>query len=168
MIADIGSGTGKFARQLLERGSRVYCVEPNDEMRKIAEQKLHAYPGFISINGTASFTGIKEKVDVVTAAQAFHWFDGNEFQEECRRILRPGGRVFLIWNLRVPDSAITNACRETFRRYCPKFVDFNTGMKDDDPRIYDFFERNCEKEVFENPLYYDCELPRLLTLVSES
>ncbi len=157
-IADIGSGTGIFAEQLLERGSRVFCVEPNDEMRQIAERKLHSFPGFLSVNGTASFTGVEEKVDAITAAQSFHWFDSNEFHEECRRILRPSGCVCLIWNLRIPDSAITNACRETFRQYCPRFVDFNTGMKVDDPKIYDFFEGNCEKAVFDNPLYYDEDL----------
>jgi SAM-dependent methyltransferase len=115
-IADIGSGTGKFAQQLLVRGSRVFCVEPNDEMRQIAERKLSYYQGFISVNGTASFTGIKEKVGAVTAAQAFHWFDRNAFREECRRLLRPGGKVFLIWNFRFPDDEITNTCWEVFRR----------------------------------------------------
>ena len=154
-IADIGSGTGKFARQLLERGSRVFCVEPNPEMRHIAEEKLGNCPGFISVDGTASHTGIAETVDAITAAQAFHWFDAEAFHKECLRILRPGGKIFLIWNLRVPDSDITNACREVFRRFCPRFVDFNTGMKEDDPKIYDFFDRNCEKVIFDNPLWFD-------------
>ena len=156
-IADIGSGTGKFSQLLLERGSRVYCVEPNEEMRRIAEQKLRDYPGFISVNGTASCSGIEEKVDVITAAQAFHWFDRGEFLDECRRILRPGGIVCLIWNLRVPDAEITKACREVFRRYCPRFVDFNIGMKADAPEIYEFFGGKCEKAAFDYPIRYDEE-----------
>ena len=151
-IADIGSGTGKFSRQLLVRGSRVYCVEPNDEMRRIAEQKLQGYAGFISLNGTASDTGIMEPVDAVTAAQAFHWFDRDEFRDECRRILKPGGRVCLIWNLRVPDSPITEECRSVFRQYCPRFKDFNIGMREDSPEIYEFFggREHCDKAVFES------------------
>lgn len=157
-IADIGSGTGKFTRLLLERGSRVYAVEPNAEMRIIAEKKLSSYPGFRSVDGTASDTGISEKVDAITAAQAFHWFDQGEFETECRRILLPGGRVCLIWNLRVPDSEITCACREIFHTYCPRFVDFNIGMKEDAPQIFAFYEHlgmQCEKAVFDNPLRYD-------------
>ena len=156
-IADIGSGTGKFSRQLLVRGSRVYCVEPNDEMRRIAEQKLQGYAGFISLNGTASDTGIMEPVDAVTAAQAFHWFDRDEFRDECRRILKPGGRVCLIWNLRVPNSPITEECRSVFRQYCPRFKDFNIGMREDSPEIYEFFggREHCDKAVFDNPLRYD-------------
>lgn len=157
LIADIGSGTGKFTRLLLERGSKVLAVEPNEEMRQIAERKLAGYEGFLSVDGTASDTRIEEKVDAITAAQAFHWFDQEAFSRECRRILTPGGRVCLTWNLRVPDSEITCACRETFHRYCPRFVDFNIGMKEDDPKIYAFFEGSygqCEKAVFDNSLRY--------------
>ena len=156
-IADIGSGTGKFTQLLLERGSRVYAVEPNAEMRQIAERKLWNYPGFCSIDGTASCTGIEEKVDVITAAQAFHWFDSESFKHECARILSPGGWISLLWNLRVPDAEITCACRETFRKYCSRFIDFNIGMKEDAPEIYDFFDGKCEKGVFDNPLQYDEE-----------
>ena len=154
-IADIGSGTGKFAQHLLNRGSCVFCVEPNEEMRRIAERKLNQYPGFISVNGTASFTGIKEKIDAITAAQAFHWFDRNAFREECRRLLRPGGKVFLIWNYRLPDDEVTNASWEVFQRYCPNFPGFNTRMKEDDPRIYEFFGGHCKKAEFDNPLCFD-------------
>ena len=74
-IADIGSGTGKFTQLLLKRGSRVYAVEPNEEMRLIAEKKLQDYPRFISLDGSASNSKIEEKVDAITVAQAFHWFD---------------------------------------------------------------------------------------------
>ena len=156
-IADVGSGTGKFSQLLLERGSRVFCVEPNDEMRAIAEKKLSRYEGFISMNGTSSDTGIREKIDAITAAQAFHWFDRNEFHRECRRLLVPGGKVCLIWNLRVPDSEITCACRDIFKRYCPRFVDFNIGFKEDDPEIFEFFDGECEKAVFDNPLKYNSD-----------
>ena len=159
-IADVGSGTGKFSQQLLERGSRVFCVEPNDEMRAIAEKKLSRYEGFISVNGTSSDTGIHEKVDAITAAQAFHWFERNEFHRECRRLLVPGGKVCLIWNLRVPDSDITVACREVFHKYCPRFIDFNIGMREDAPEVFEFFggRDHCDKTVFENVLSFDEEL----------
>ena len=99
VIADIGAGTGKFSRLLLEKGSKVYCVEPNDDMRRTAEEDLSGFENFISVNANASYTGLKNKsVDFVTAAQAFHWFDRQEFKSECQRILKPGGKVVIVYN----------------------------------------------------------------------
>ncbi|MCL1858538.1 MAG: class I SAM-dependent methyltransferase [Oscillospiraceae bacterium] len=99
IIADIGSGTGIFSRLLLERGSKVYCVEPNEDMRQTAEQDLTGFENFISVNANASDTKQQDKsVDFVTAAQAFHWFDRQEFKSECQRILKPGGKVIIVFN----------------------------------------------------------------------
>lgn len=61
IIADIGSGTGKFARQLLEKESIVYCVEPNDDMRNAAMEELRKYKKFRGINGTAADTALPDK-----------------------------------------------------------------------------------------------------------
>ena len=75
-LADIGSGTGILSRAMLERGWTVYGVEPNDDMRKEAEKRLSAFPRFHSVAGTAERTGLPgASVDLVTAAQSFHWFD---------------------------------------------------------------------------------------------
>ena len=84
---------------MLERGWTVYGVEPNDDMRKEAEKRLSAFPRFHSVAGTAERTGLPgASVDLVTAAQSFHWFDAAAFKRECRRILSGGGKVALIWN----------------------------------------------------------------------
>ena len=89
IAADIGSGTGIFSRQLLESGLHVIGVEPNDDMRNMAEQSLKRYPRFQSIKATAEHTTLKENsVDLVTVAQAFHWFDKEAFKIECQRILK--------------------------------------------------------------------------------
>ena len=56
IIADIGSGTGKFAKQLLEKGSTVFCVEPNDDMRNVAVKELQDYAKFVAVAGSASDT----------------------------------------------------------------------------------------------------------------
>ena len=89
IVADIGSGTGIFSRQLLESGLHVIGVEPNDDMRKMAEQSLKLYSRFQSIKATAENTTLKENsVDLVTVAQAFHWFDKEAFKIECQRILK--------------------------------------------------------------------------------
>jgi len=101
IIADIGSGTGILSRLLIERGSLVYCVEPNDDMRQTAENDLSEFDNFISINSPAENLSLQnESVNFVTVAQAFHWFNREMFKTECQRILKPGGKVVLIWNER--------------------------------------------------------------------
>ena len=75
-IADIGSGTGILTQQLIHECSKVYAIEPNSDMRRVAEKRLRNEPGFISINGTAENTTLEnESIDYITAAQSFHWFD---------------------------------------------------------------------------------------------
>lgn len=76
VIADIGSGTGKFAGQLLERGCTVYGVEPNDDMKEKAVEELSGFVRFYPVKGTEAGTTLEDhSADFVTTAQAFHWFD---------------------------------------------------------------------------------------------
>jgi ubiquinone/menaquinone biosynthesis C-methylase UbiE len=101
VIADVAAGTGIFTRMLLENGNRVFGVEPNVEMRKAGEEFLRAYPHFTSVAGTAEATTLADhSVDVVTAAQAAHWFDRGQARREFIRICRPGGWTVLLWNER--------------------------------------------------------------------
>jgi SAM-dependent methyltransferase len=104
-VADVGSGTGILTGLLLERGCRVLAVEPNREMRAAAERRLGGDERFTSVAGRAEETGLAPaSVDLVTAGQAFHWFDAARAREEFRRILRPGGVVALLWNDRKVDA----------------------------------------------------------------
>lgn len=156
VIADIGSGTGKFAKQLLDRGSYVYCIEPNEDMRRIAIEELRKYKSFHAVDGTATETKLDEKsVDYITTAQAFHWFDIDPFKKECRRVLRDNGMVFLIWNMRDMSSKINQASFEIYSNYCPNFKGFGGGIQKDDIRIKQFFEDKYEYVEFNNPLFYD-------------
>lgn len=156
VIADIGSGTGKFSRQLLDRGSLVYCVEPNEDMRLTAEKELKAYSNFHSVKGTADNTGLEDKsVDFITVAQAFHWFNVDIFKKECKRILRSDGKVVLIWNVRDMSAPLNQECYELYKKYCEKFVGFSGGMECNDDRIKRFFDKGYERIEFDNPLYYD-------------
>jgi ubiquinone/menaquinone biosynthesis C-methylase UbiE len=105
IIADIGSGTGKLTSLLLERESRVVGVEPNKEMRKAAEKLLAEHPKFVSIDGTAEATGLPDSsVNFIVCAQAFHWFDNEACRKEFSRILKPGGKVALVWNKRMAEE----------------------------------------------------------------
>ena len=156
VIADVGSGTGKFARHLIERGSEVYCVEPSDDMRQTAENELSGYPNFHSVKGDAEHSNLEDSsVDFVTTAQAFHWFDVERFRAECKRILKSGGRVFLIWNMRGESDALNREMHEIYEKYCPDFRGFNGGIKKDDDRIKHFFENGYEYISFDHPLYLD-------------
>lgn len=101
VIADVASGTGIFTRMLLENGNRVFGVEPNPEMRKAGEEFLRSYSNFASVAGTAEATTLADhSVDLVTAAQAAHWFDPENTRREFVRICRPGGWSVLLWNER--------------------------------------------------------------------
>ncbi|MGC1223533.1 MAG: class I SAM-dependent methyltransferase [Candidatus Sulfotelmatobacter sp.] len=106
VIADVASGTGIWTRMLLENGNPVFGVEPNAEMRQAGERLLAAaFPKFASVAGTAEATTLADQsVDFVTAAQAAHWFDRARARREFVRILKPGGRLVLVWNERVTDS----------------------------------------------------------------
>lgn len=100
-VADIGCGTGIFSALLLPHCERVFGVEPNDAMRSAAEQLLAGEPRFTSVAGSAEATTLPDaSVDLITAAQAFHWFDAAACRHEFTRILRPEGFVALVWNER--------------------------------------------------------------------
>lgn len=102
-IADVGAGTGLFTRGLVERGYRVIAVEPNAEMRMAADDLLRGnFPNYRSLPGSAESTTIRAgSVDLVTVAHAFHWFVAEKAKCEFLRVLRPPGKVVLIWNDRV-------------------------------------------------------------------
>lgn len=104
-VADLGSGTGILSEPFLQSGLTVYGVEPNADMRAVAEAKLQTYDAFRSVDGRAEATGLdSSSVDLAVAGQAFHWFNPQETRDELRRILKPGGRCALIWNQRATNT----------------------------------------------------------------
>jgi SAM-dependent methyltransferase len=105
IVADVGSGPGILTEMFLRNGNTVFAVEPNEAMRAAAENLLGAFPSFKSVDGTAEATTLAGRsVDFVTAAQAFHWFDAERALAEFGRILKDGGWVALLWNMRRTDS----------------------------------------------------------------
>jgi SAM-dependent methyltransferase len=97
-VVDLGAGTGKLTRALVGLGHRVTAVEPLDEMRGELEAVL---PDVRAVDGKAEAMPLPDGyADVVTSAQAFHWFDHDDALPEIARVLRPGGRIALVWNSR--------------------------------------------------------------------
>jgi SAM-dependent methyltransferase len=85
----------------LRYGCQVYGIEPNDAMRTAGETLLDSYARFTSVAATAEDTTLPDQsVDVITAGQAYHWFNPERARVEWQRILRPNGWVVLIWNTR--------------------------------------------------------------------
>jgi SAM-dependent methyltransferase len=99
VVADIGSGTGKLTELFLANGNVVFGVEPNASMRDVAESIFRDQPRFRSVDGSAESTTLPgSSVDLIAAAQAFHWFDPLKTRREWIRILKPAGWAVLIWN----------------------------------------------------------------------
>jgi SAM-dependent methyltransferase len=118
LVADIGSGTGISSRFLAAQGLRVVGIEPNAEMRERAQGEP-GDAGQFPVEyraGRAEATGLPDGgVQVVLAAQAFHWFEAAKALAEFHRILRPGGWVLLLWNERDESNPFTAAFGDAFR-----------------------------------------------------
>jgi SAM-dependent methyltransferase len=97
-VLDLGAGTGKLTRQLIDRGLEVTAVDPSDGM--LAELR-RVLPGVPALTGTAERIPLPDRsVDTVVVAQAWHWVDVDRAVPEVARVLSPGGRLSLIWNIR--------------------------------------------------------------------
>ena len=100
-IADVAAGTGLLTEVFLAAGFAVTAVEPNDEMRAACASLEERYPKLRSVAGTAEATGLPDaSVDLITVAQAMHWFDLDKTRAEFARILKPGGWCAVLYNNR--------------------------------------------------------------------
>ncbi|WP_244990616.1 NAD-dependent epimerase/dehydratase family protein [Clostridium algidicarnis] len=153
IIADIGSGTGLATKLFLDNGNIVYGLEPNLEMRQAAEEVLASYSSFFSIDSSSENTMLQsEHIDVIVAAQAFHWFDPKPTKEEFLRILKPGGVVVLLVNRRKrSNDKFMNGYMEIVWKYGQPL-----NIKADSESIADFFyPNNVHEKVFYNPYTFN-------------
>lgn len=153
VVADVGAGTGIFTALLMGTGARVHAVEPNAPMRDALVAGLQGRAGLTVHEGTAEATGLPAgSVDLVTAAQAFHWFDVVAARRECARILRPGGLVALVWNNRVDDTTpFVRAYEELLRRRGTDYAAVD-HRRNQDERLSAFFGPGApmERHGFDN------------------
>lgn len=157
-VADIGSGTGIFSMQLAPFAEKVFAVEPNDDMRTNAESKFCQLPNIISVKATAENTSLLDgSIDLVTVAQAFHWFDRKAFKTECNRILKPGGKVILVWNNRDESREIIKDNFEVNKKFCRNFKGSSNGIDFSKEGFACFFEGDFDVIEFENSNIYDSD-----------
>lgn len=126
-VADIGAGTGKFTACLLKKLWKITAVEPNPDM----SEKLGRLKGITVINASAENTAIEQgSIALVTAAQAFHWFDEELFKKECKRILKPDGKLAVIYNERnYTGCGISKLRDEICQKYCGAFHSGHVGKR---------------------------------------
>lgn len=106
-VIDLGAGSGKFIGYLLRAGSSTIAVEPVPQM---LEKLKRAWPDVTSHQGSADAIPVADgSVDAVVCAQAFHWFANAVALTEIHRVLKPGGRLGLIWNVR--DASVERVKR---------------------------------------------------------
>jgi SAM-dependent methyltransferase len=164
-IADIGSGTGIFTELLLLKGCRVTGVEPNAAMRKAAEAQLGGYERFYSQDGRAEETGLEDhSMDLITVAQAFHWMEPEATRKEFMRILKPGGHILLVWNMRLQHTPFLEAYESLVREIGRNY---DAANRIDEEAITALFRpHRKEMRVFLNTRLLDFEALKGLALSS--
>jgi len=165
VVADIASGTGLFTRLLLQNGNRVYGVEPNEKMRSAGEEYLAGYSDFVSVSGTAEATTLaSSSIDLITCAQAAHWFDREKAVREFQRILKPGGYLVLIWNDRKTGSLFAEKYENLVVKYGTDYSEVQRLGRAIDGGEF-FGQLTCQKRTLPNyqDLGYEALDGRLLS-----
>lgn len=151
IVADVGSGTGIFSKLLLETGCTVYAIEPNEPMRRAGDEFLQEFERFRSIDGSSENTNLSdESVDLIAAAQAFHWFDREKAKAEFERIIKPSGYVALIWNERqLASTAFLRDYEDFLLRYGTDYKEVRHDAVSTD-NIRPFFFEDFDEISFPN------------------
>lgn len=103
-VVDLGCGTGISSRALAGFGYAVIGVDPNADMLERARAESST-PSIEWRLGECTATGLEPaSVDLVVAAQAFHWFPIEPTVAECKRVLRPGHPFAALWNCRAKSD----------------------------------------------------------------
>ena len=98
-VADIGAGSGILTKHFVAKAQKIYAIEPNFELRQILTRELGAFPSISVMDACAEATKLPDNsVDVITVAQAIHWFDPEPARQEMMRILKGDGWLVLIRN----------------------------------------------------------------------
>ena len=155
VAVDLGSGTGILSRLLLERGARVFGIEPNQEMRYYSDDVL-GVGEFYSQHGLAECTGMPDRwFDLLVSGQAFHWFNPERTRTEALRILKPDAWAALLWNERSKGTVpFLEDYEALLRRYAPEY-DAVAKLRAEEGGIRQFFGHAPELATFPNEQVFD-------------
>lgn len=131
-VLDLGAGTGQLTRGLLELEFDVVAVEPSDGMRA---EFVRALPEVPILAGRAEQIPVDDdSIDAVVIAQAWHWVDVATAVPELRRVLREGGGLGLVWNIRDEREPWVAELGRIMRQ------DIEQDMNSENPRVGTPFE----------------------------
>ena len=160
VVADVGSGTGILSKMLCEVAKTVYGIEPNWAMRETGRSFLADNHNFLSVEGSAEDTTLEgTSVDLITVAQAFHWFHATDTRHEFLRILKPNGWAAIIYNDRIVEGSRLG---EAYEKLLEQFgIDYHQVKKKGKAVIADlelfFGHSDFKKATFPNQQYFDRE-----------
>lgn len=122
IVADIGSGTGISAELFVKNSNQVYGIEPNKQMREIAEENFKNNPNFISVIGTAESIPLPDSsVDFIVVGQAIHWFNKPLAKKEFQRIIVPNGFLLILSNDRDLQSPLQQEYENLLLTFAPEY-----------------------------------------------
>lgn len=140
-VLEVGAGTGIFTRQIAQRGVRVLAVEPVGGMR---QELINALPTVDVREGTAEALPVESNsFDTVVVAQSFHWFDYGAALDEIHRVLRAGGHLVTVWNVKDGDAHWFEGYMEIVDRYAddtPRHADMRWRAAIDGDRRYELID----------------------------
>ena len=148
-IADIGAGTGLLTKMLSELNCHVIAIEPDENMLQECRQYCFNLKNIDFLHTTAEYTTLNHNsIDLITIAQAFHWFDKTRCKQEFQRILKDNGHVLLLWNEILEDSEMAQEYSKTLHQYKVKTTNAIASFNPDEEKRK-FFGQDYMK------LYYD-------------
>ncbi|WP_421385323.1 class I SAM-dependent methyltransferase [Bacillus salacetis] len=150
VIADIGAGTGILTHMLGSLECSVLAIEPNQHMLDECRTYCKGYKNIQFIDAPAEETTLKENsVDIITIAQAFHWFDKQLCKREFKKILKEDGYVLILWNEMQTDSQLAQEYTSLLRKYRVKSTAGISNIDPDKEKL-DFFGQDYTKVYFDN------------------
>lgn len=138
-VYDIGAGTGLFTQLLLNHFEHIHMVEPNREMGEAALVRLPIWQITLNIAPAESFPAKPDSIDLITAAQAFHWFEQEAAKLHWQSLLRETGYVALVWNDRVTPTPFAKEFSEFLHQLANRDPNNQPPQEGSEEEVLTFF-----------------------------